>query len=282
MLEGHLRDDDAVASLEEEDDYARLVGRIRDSDPSQIRRKEERSKEPSLMSVVRNVVQTLYHPDDPQLGLYGALGYDLMFQFEPINPSCPERSSRGTWPYLSPTRSWWWTRGSSRPGRYSTTLRGAWRAKKRRCLPWIWLGGGTTRSHEEGTPVQDRDVEPGGYASLTERSKQEFACGNLFEVVLSQQWSVPAEAKPSAVFRTLRKRNPSPYGFLMNLRGEDDSSVPWISGYDKGEYLVGASPEMFVRVERIEGRCASRPVRYRARLSAAPMRWRTPCKSALY
>ena len=68
MLEGHLRDDDAVASLEEEDDYARLVGRIRDSDPSQIRREEERSKEPSLMSVVRNVVQTLYHPDDPQLG----------------------------------------------------------------------------------------------------------------------------------------------------------------------------------------------------------------------
>ena len=64
----------------------------------------------------------------------------------------------------------------------------------------------------------------------------------------------PCRSEGPAVFRTLRKRNPSPYGFLMNLRGEDDSSVPWISGYDKGEYLVGASPEMFVRVERIEGK----------------------------
>jgi anthranilate synthase len=254
MLEGHLRDDDAVASLEEEDNYARLVGRIRDSDPSQIRREEERSKEPSLMSVVRNVVQTLYHPDDPQLGLYGALGYDLMFQFEPINPSLSRKEQQRDVALFIPDEILV----------VDTREQQAWTIQYD--FTWCVAGeeetvstvdmarSGTTRSHEEGTPVQDRDVEPGGYASLTERSKQEFACGNLFEVVLSQQWSVPAEAKPSAVFRTLRKRNPSPYGFLMNLRGEDDSSVPWISGYDKGEYLVGASPEMFVRVERIEGK----------------------------
>ncbi|CAN0253258.1 unnamed protein product, partial [Discosporangium mesarthrocarpum] len=40
---------------------------------------------------------------------------------------------------------------------------------------------------------------------------------------------------PASVFRRLQKRNPSPYGFLINL-GEK-------------EYLVGASPEMFVRCE---------------------------------
>src|SRR5262249_41292762 len=39
----------------------------------------------------------------------------------------------------------------------------------------------------------------------------------------------------SELFRTLRERNPSPYGFLINL-GER-------------EYLVGASPEMYVRVD---------------------------------
>ena len=39
---------------------------------------------------------------------------------------------------------------------------------------------------------------------------------------------------PAAIFRHLRAINPSPYGFLMNL--------------GRGEYLVGASPEMFVRV----------------------------------
>ena len=113
---------------------------------------------------------------------------------------------------------------------------------------------GATRPHAVGAPALDRDVPAGGYAALTERSKEEFACGNLFEVVLSQQWSVPAEARPSAVFRTLRRRNPSPYGFLMNLRGEDAEDAPaWAKGYGKGEYLVGASPEMFVRVERVDG-----------------------------
>ena len=45
----------------------------------------------------------------------------------------------------------------------------------------------------------------------------------------------PCEEKPSALFENLQKRNPSPYGFLISL-GE-------------GEYLVGASPEMFVRVK---------------------------------
>ena len=42
---------------------------------------------------------------------------------------------------------------------------------------------------------------------------------------------------PSRIFRRLRKRNPAPYGFFINL-GEQ-------------EYLVGASPEMFVRCESI-------------------------------
>merc|ERR1719506_1191439 len=41
----------------------------------------------------------------------------------------------------------------------------------------------------------------------------------------------------------------------MNLRGEDAGDAPaWLRGYAKGEYLVGASPEMFVRVERVDGR----------------------------
>jgi anthranilate synthase len=42
-------------------------------------------------------------------------------------------------------------------------------------------------------------------------------------------------APPSEVFLRLRERNPSPYGFLMNL--------------GQAEYLVGASPEMYVRVD---------------------------------
>jgi anthranilate/para-aminobenzoate synthase component I len=60
--------------------------------------------------------------------------------------------------------------------------------------------------------------------------------GNLFECVLSQTFYELCPAPPSEIFRRLRTRNPSPYGFLINL-GER-------------EFLVGASPEMFVRCER--------------------------------
>lgn len=45
---------------------------------------EERSKQPSFFSVVRQILRLFGSPADPHLGLYGAFGYDLAFQFEPI------------------------------------------------------------------------------------------------------------------------------------------------------------------------------------------------------
>ena len=46
---------------------------------------EERSKQPSVFSVIRTIVNLFFAEGDPQLGLYGAFGYDLTFQFEPID-----------------------------------------------------------------------------------------------------------------------------------------------------------------------------------------------------
>ena len=59
--------------------------------------------------------------------------------------------------------------------------------------------------------------------------------GDLFEVVCGQLLSSRCPDPPSLVFRRLRRANPAPYGALINL-GE-------------GEFLVSASPEMYVRVE---------------------------------
>jgi anthranilate synthase len=58
----------------------------------------------------------------------------------------------------------------------------------------------------------------------------------LFEVVLSQTFIEPCTSQPSTLFRRMRKRNPAPYALFLNL-GER-------------EYLVGASPEMYVRVDK--------------------------------
>ena len=45
---------------------------------------EERSQQHSVFSVVRAIVKLFKSNKDPQLGLYGAFGYDLTFQFEPV------------------------------------------------------------------------------------------------------------------------------------------------------------------------------------------------------
>jgi anthranilate synthase len=61
--------------------------------------------------------------------------------------------------------------------------------------------------------------------------------GNYYEVVLRQTFSAPFDENPSELFRRIQKSSPSPYEFILQM-GE--------------EQLVGASPEMFVRVEGME------------------------------
>ena len=58
--------------------------------------------------------------------------------------------------------------------------------------------------------------------------------GDYYEVVLRQTFNTPYSGKASELFRRMQDANPSPYEFLIQF-GE--------------EQLVGASPEMFVRVE---------------------------------
>jgi anthranilate synthase len=50
---------------------------------------EERSRQPSVFSAIRALVKLFYSTEDDQLGLYGAFGYDLTFQFEAIQLKHP-------------------------------------------------------------------------------------------------------------------------------------------------------------------------------------------------
>ena len=64
-------------------------------------------------------------------------------------------------------------------------------------------------------PVAARDMESGLFAAKTERARDEFKVGNLFEVVLSQTFRRELSCAPSEIFRRLRRRNPSPYGLSL-------------------------------------------------------------------
>jgi anthranilate synthase component 1 len=66
------------------------------------------------------------------------------------------------------------------------------------------------------------------------RVQEHIRLGDAFQVVLSQRAERPTDATPLAVYRALRRINPSPYLFLLEL---DDLA------------LVGSSPETHVKVE---------------------------------
>jgi anthranilate synthase len=92
-------------------------------------------------------------------------------------------------------------------------------------------------------------------------ARESFKRGDLFEVVPGQTFFEPCPRRPRAVPPPARAQ-PSPYGFLMNL-GER-------------EYLVGASPEMYVRVDgdRVETCPISGTIARGATPSATPRRSR--------
>ena len=84
------------------------------------------------------------------------------------------------------------------------------------------------------------DHAPGDYPAVVEKARGAFARGDLFEAVPGQLFGEPCDRTPAEVFQRLCRINPSPYGGLVNL--------------GDGEFLVSASPEMFVRSDgrRIE------------------------------
>jgi len=222
-----LSADSAVESLVAESEGA-LRGHVRTTD--RWFSEEERSKQPSIFSVVRCLVGLFACENEPQLGLYGSFGYDLALQFEPIELRADRGldGQRDLVLYLPDqifvhdivARDAWVVSYEFSIGEHSTAS-----------LPRV----PTESKHTPKKPLQPRDHEPGEFAALVDKAKAEFRVGNLFEVVCSQRFADECEADPSAIFRILRVRNPSPYGFAINL--------------GQSEFLVGASPEMFVRVE---------------------------------
>lgn len=225
-IEGALSACDAVLSCELGGD--RVEGTVRE--PGGRVPEEQRSRQPTVFSVIRALIDLFASEEDQHLGLYGAFGYDLALQFEQIRTRLDRPADqRDLLLYL--------------PDELLVVDHRREVATRRR-YEFETSGGATEgieRSGQEvpysGATSVERacDHEPGEYAALVEVAKEAFRRGDLFEVVPGRTFFEPCPVAPSEIFRRLRERNPSPYGFLINL--------------GRREYLVGASPEMYVRVE---------------------------------
>ncbi|NWF60912.1 MAG: anthranilate synthase [Fischerella sp.] len=191
---------------------------------------EERSKQPSAFTIVREILDTFYSPEDDHLGLYGAFGYDLVFQFEQMPKHLQRKEDQRDLVLYLPDE----------------LLIVDYHQQSAFCLQYEFVTkNGSTRGLPRNgqvidyrgkrlTSTQASDHAPGEYEQQVEKALEYFIRGDLFEVVPSQSFFQPCDKSPTELFRTLQQINPSPYGFIMNLGGE---------------YLVGASPEMFVRTE---------------------------------
>ena len=92
-----------------------------------------------------------------------------------------------------------------------------------------------------GDPVSNFTHD--GYKAAVERAKDYIRAGDIFQVVPSQRWAQRFDLPPFALYRSLRRTNPSPFMFFFNFGGFQ---------------VIGASPEILVRLR--DGEVTVRPI----------------------
>jgi len=87
------------------------------------------------------------------------------------------------------------------------------------------------------------NTTPAEYERMVRAAKEYIAAGDIFQVVLSQRFEAPFELPPFSLYRALRRTNPSPYLYFLDL----------------GDFAVaGSSPEILVKVNA--GTVTIRPI----------------------
>ena len=97
--------------------------------------------------------------------------------------------------------------------------------------------------HSGQLPEPRSNVSRERYHAMVEQAKEYIRAGDIFQVVPSQRFSLPFALPPFALYRALRRLNPSPFLFFLDF---------------DGFALVGSSPEILVRLR--DGTVVVRPL----------------------
>ena len=95
-----------------------------------------------------------------------------------------------------------------------------------------------TSAAEEAMRLVRSNTSRERYEEVVELAKEDIRAGEVFQVVLSQRFSLDCPADPLEVYRALRASNPSPYMYLFRFPAPDGSDYA----------VVGSSPEALVKV----------------------------------
>ena len=143
--------------------------------------------------------------------------------------------------------------------RGGVTARQAWEAAQSRIDDAV-ARLGRTLPYTAAPPELDRievksNTTRTEYARMVEDAKDYIRAGDIFQVVLSQRFEAEFTLPPTALYRALRRTNPSPYMYML----------------DFGDFAVaGSSPEILVKVEK--GQVTIRPIAGTRKRGATPTR----------
>ena len=197
--------------------------------PAALFSEEERSKQPSVLAVIRTLIEEFKIGEDARLALVGAFGFDLLYRFDPI-----EQKKTREWPkdlhlFLCDD-IWFMDRKKEVIERYQYDFEHEGKSTAGHAREGVQTP--LPPSKPAGEIVSDHTPEE--YIKNVETVREGMRRGDYFEVVLRQTYSTPFTEKPSQLFERIQVASPSPYEFFLQLGDEQ---------------LIGASPEMFVRVE---------------------------------
>ncbi|WP_375427872.1 anthranilate synthase component I [uncultured Sphingomonas sp.] len=92
-------------------------------------------------------------------------------------------------------------------------------------------------------PIYTPAIAPDRYRAMAAAAQEYIAAGDIFQVVLAQRFSAPFSLPPFELYRSLRRINPSPFLYYLDL---------------PGFALIGSSPEILVRAR--DGEITIRPI----------------------
>ena len=143
-----------------------------------------------------------------------------------------------------------------RPG---VSARQAWEGARSRIDEAIGRLG-RTLPHTQVAPGLDSlavssNTPAAQYDRMVQQAKEYIRAGDIFQVVLSQRFEADFGLPATALYRALRRTNPSPYMYLLDFGGFA---------------VVGSSPEILVKVEK--GKVTIRPIAGTRKRGATPTR----------
>ena len=187
-------------------------------------------------------------------GLHGYMGYDTIRLVENIPDKNPDTIGIPEGMFMRPTITVIFdnvkdlmtvvTPVYPKPG---VAAGAAYGDARKRILDTVKVLERTVPHHIPDSAVRFDDavsnIGQAGYHKMVEKAKEYIFAGDIFQVVPSQRFRLPFTLPSFALYRSLRRLNPSPFLFHLNLDGFS---------------LVGSSPEILVRLR--DGKVTIRPI----------------------